>query len=114
MKWDESSLKPIYLKLDQHLQDMPFHAGEIYLQVLKAMIFADYDFENTLIFLINYGRDNNTTAAITGGILGAYYGFYRLPEAMKKQVMEVNKNELNIDLEIASGNLHKKIINRYP
>jgi hypothetical protein len=114
MKWDESSLKPIYLKLDQHLQDMPFHAGEIYLQVLTAMIFADFDFENTLIFLVNYGRDNDTTAAIAGGILGAYYGFDKLPEAMKKQVMEVNKNELNIDLEIAAKNLHKKIISRYP
>jgi hypothetical protein len=114
MKWDESGLKPIYLKLDHHLQDMPFHAGEIYLQVLTAMIFADFDFENTLIFLVNYGRDNDTTAAIAGGILGTFYGFDKLPEVMKKQVMDVNKNELNINLEIAAKNLHKKIMARYP
>ncbi|MFD2201145.1 ADP-ribosylglycohydrolase family protein [Shivajiella indica] len=114
MKWDESSLKPIFLKLDLHLQDMPFHAGEIYLQVLTAMIFADFDFEKTLIFLVNYGRDNDTTAAIAGAILGAYYGFDKLPVSMKRQVLEVNKKELNIDLEKAAKELSQKIMSRYP
>lgn len=85
--------------LDQRLQDMPFHAGEIWLQTLTAMIYADFDFMGSLIFLVNYGRDNDTTAAVAGGILGAYYGFEQLPDREKYQVLEVNKNQLGIDLE---------------
>lgn len=112
--WDESNLKPIFLKLDQHLQDMPFHAGEIYLQVLTAMIFSDFDFEKTLVFLVNYGRDNDTSAAVAGGILGAYYGFEKLPETMKTEVLNVNKTELSIDLEKAARDLQEKILSRYP
>jgi hypothetical protein len=85
--------------LDQRLQDMPFHAGEIWLQTLTAMIYADFDFMGSLIFLVNYGRDNDTTAAVAGGILGAYYGFEQLPDREKYQVLEVNKSQLGIDLE---------------
>ncbi|WP_268036729.1 ADP-ribosylglycohydrolase family protein [Algoriphagus sp. PAP.12] len=88
-----------YEQLDQRLQDMPFHAGEIYLQTITAMVYADFDFMNTLIFLTNYGRDNDTTAALAGGILGAFYGFEALPDKEKKQVLEVNKVILNQDLE---------------
>lgn len=84
--------------LDEHLQDMPFHAGEIHLQVLTAMLFSDFEFLDTLVFLVNYGRDNDTTAAVAGAILGAYHGFESLPEPMKNQVIEVNKNKLDIDL----------------
>ncbi len=85
--------------LDQRLQDMPFHAGEIWLQTLTAMIYADFDFMGSLIFLVNYGRDNDTTAAVAGGILGAYYGFEQLPDREKYQVLEINKSQLGIDLE---------------
>jgi hypothetical protein len=113
MDWDESNLNPLFLKLDKHLQDMPFHAGEIYLQLLTAMIVADFDFEKTLSFLVNYGRDNDTTAAIAGGILGAFYGFDKLPDSMKRQVLTVNKNELNIDLEKAALDFQQKIMSRY-
>lgn len=88
-----------YEQLDQRLQDMPFHAGEIYLQTITAMVYADFDFMNTLIFLTNYGRDNDTTAALAGGILGAFYGFEAMPDKEKKQVLEVNKVILNQDLE---------------
>ncbi|TDQ18820.1 ADP-ribosylglycohydrolase [Algoriphagus boseongensis] len=85
--------------LDQKQQDMPFHAGEIYLQSLTAMVYADFDFKNSLIFLVNYGRDNDTTAALVGGILGSWYGFEQLPEKEKWQVLKVNKEILGIDLE---------------
>jgi ADP-ribosylglycohydrolase len=112
-KWSPEYLQPTFEKLDQHLQDMPFHSGEIHLQVLTAMIFADFDFEKTLIFLVNYGRDNDTTAAIAGGILGAYYGFDRLPEQMKKQVLEVNKKELDIDMVELAENMSENLLRRY-
>jgi len=96
---DSPALRSAFEMLDQHLQDMPFHAGEIWLQTLTAMIYADFDFMGSMIFLVNYGRDNDTTAAVAGGILGAYYGFEQLPTQEKLQVLQVNKNELGIDLE---------------
>lgn len=107
MKPDSEALKFAFSELDKRQQDMPFHAGEIYVQVLTAMIYSDFDFQNTLIFLVNYGRDNDTTAAVAGGILGAYYGFEKLPESSREKVLEVTKSQLGIDLE----NLAKKMAN---
>ena len=110
---DLSYMQPAFERLDQHLQDMPFHAGEIYLQVLTAMIFTDFDFKNTIVFLVNYGRDNDTTAAIAGAILGALVGFENLPESMKEKVLDISKNMLEIDLEKSASDLTQKILYRY-
>lgn len=98
--------------LDTHNQDLPFHAGEIDLQVMTALLFCDFDFEKTMAFLVNLGRDNDTTSAIAGGILGAYWGASRLPEKMKKQVLATNKEKLEIDLEKLAKDLTGKIIKR--
>lgn len=94
----ENAMKRAFTLLDQHLQDMPFHAGEIHLQVLTAMLVSDFDFQDSLTFLVNFGRDNDTTAAILGAILGAFHGYEKLPDPMKIQVLAVNKNLLDIDL----------------
>lgn len=98
--------------LDAKNQDMPFHAGEIHLQVLTAMLFSDFDFEKTLIFLVNFGRDNDTTSAVAGGILGAYWGFERLPKTMKQQVLSTSKTQLNTDLEALAAQMTEKILSR--
>ncbi|EMS33588.1 hypothetical protein C943_04467 [Mariniradius saccharolyticus AK6] len=108
--WTPENLQPAYALLDKHLQDMPFHAGEIYLQVLTAMLVADFDFEKTLQFLVNYGRDNDTSAAIAGAILGARTGFKKLPDQMKQKVLEVNKEKLGIDLEELACKMNEKIL----
>ena len=76
-----------YELLDLQNQDMPFHAGEIHLVNLTALLFCNFDFERSLAFVINYGRDNDTTGAVTGAILGAYWGASRLPEEMKEKVL---------------------------
>lgn len=112
-EWSPENLQPAFLMLDNHLQDMPFHAGEIYLQVLTAMLVADFDFEKSLQFLVNYGRDNDTTAAIAGAILGAKTGFKNLPDKMKMQVLEVNKERLGIDLEGLAQQMTGKILVRH-
>ena len=88
-----------YNELDRRQQDMPFHAGEIYQQALTAMLFTDFDFMGTLTFLTNYGRDNDTTASLAGGILGAWYGYGKLPVADREKVIRVTRDELGIDLE---------------
>ncbi len=110
---NDIQLKKAFQLLDLQQQDMPFHAGEIYLQVLTAMLFSEFDFEKSLRFLVNYGRDNDTTAAVAGSVLGALYGFDKLPVEMKERVLIVNARELETDLEGLAGNLTDNILKRY-
>lgn len=109
---ESAALQSAFYQLDQKQQDMPFHAGEIYLQTITAMIYADFDFMGTLIFLTNYGRDNDTTAAVAGGILGAFYGFENLPKAEREKVLKVNREILGTDLEKMASDLTTHMIGK--
>ncbi|UBM57480.1 ADP-ribosylglycohydrolase family protein [Marinilongibacter aquaticus] len=106
----ENPLQKAFELLDQHQQDMPFHAGEIYLQTITAMLCSDLDFQKTMEFLVNYGRDNDTTAALAGGILGAYWGYDRLPKQARTQVVRVANTLLDLDLEDLAKALTRKVI----
>lgn len=88
-----------YAQLDKLNEDLPFHAAEIMLIAQTALLCHQFDFEKSMAFIINYGRDNDTVGAVAGAILGAYWGADRLPEAQSKLVREVCKNQLGIDLE---------------
>ena len=96
--------------LEDRNQDVPFHSGEIHLINLTALLFSNFDFRKAMEFVINYGRDNDTVAAVTGAILGAHYGYNDLPEDMKKPVLQTNKERLGIDLEELAEKLTKEII----
>jgi len=63
------------------------------------MLYSDFEFEPTMTFITNYGRDNDTVAAIAGAILGAYWGAEKLPADMSQQVLTVSRDLLGIDLE---------------
>ena len=97
--------------LDSYNQDMPFHAGEIYLINLTALLFSDLDFQTAMEFVVNFGRDNDTVGAVTGGILGAYHGFSKLP-ACKSEVLKVNRELLGIDLEALARAMTEAAWNR--
>lgn len=112
-KIPNASIRRAYELLDQNQQDMPFHAAEIHLQVLTALLFNDFKFAETLIFLTNYGRDNDTTAAIAGAILGAFHGYEKLPKSMRETVLKVNKNHLSIDIEKMADKHDKTIQSMY-
>ncbi len=107
---DNPALIYAYTELDRRQQDMPFHAGEIYLQAITAMLFTDFDFQGTLTFLTNYGRDNDTTASLAGGILGAWVGYNKLPAADRERVIRVTLDELGIDLEQKAQQLTKHLL----
>lgn len=104
--WVRAGLTPLealqlleaYRLLDERQQRMPFHAGEIHLVNLTALLFAQFDFTRALEFVVNYGRDNDTTAAVTGAILGAHRGAAALPEAWASRALERNR-ALGLDLE---------------
>ena len=106
------ALQFAFSQLDLKQQDMPFHAGEIYLQTITAMLYADFDFMGTLICLTNFGRDNDTTAAVAGGILGAFYGFENLPMAEREKVQKLNKEILGTDLEKMASDLTSHLIGK--
>ncbi len=88
-----------YRLLDEQLQDVPFHAGEVHLITLTAILFAEMDFQKAMEFIINYGRDNDTAGAVAGAILGAYHGAGKLPPHLAETVLNTNKEGLNINLE---------------
>ncbi len=96
--------------LDERNQDVPFHSGEVHLINLTALLFADFDFRKVMEFVINYGRDNDTVAAVTGAILGAYYGYGKLPEDLKAPIFNTNKEKLGIDLELLANQLTDRVI----
>ncbi len=103
-----------YELLDKAKQDVPFHAGEIHLINLTALLFSDFEFGPALEFVTNYGRDNDTVAAVTGAILGASHGFKRLPEEQRELVLRVNREVLHIDLERAARELTEVVLGRRP
>lgn len=97
-----------YDLLDDKLQDIPFHAGEIHLINLTALEFCRGDFKKTIEFVVNYGRDNDTVAAVTGAIMGALVGANNLPAEWRQIVEKTNKEVVGIDLE----EIAKKIVNK--
>jgi ADP-ribosylglycohydrolase len=93
-----TQLHKAYELLDKKLQDIPFHAAEIHLINLTALEFGQGDFNKTLEFVVNYGRDNDTVAAVTGMILGAYLGYDKLPKNLKEKALATNEKIVGIDL----------------
>jgi hypothetical protein len=94
-----AQLRRAFDMLDEANREVSFHPAEIYLITLTAMLYHDFEFDPTMVFITNYGRDNDTVAAIAGAILGAYHGAAKLPVEMSQQVLRVNRDELGIDLE---------------
>ena len=91
--------KEMYSFLDTHQRAISFHAAEIWQILIASLAFAEGDFNKGVEFAVNYGRDNDTVAAITGFILGAQIGFEHLDGRLKQKVLDTHKKVLGIDLE---------------
>ncbi|MFH6603506.1 ADP-ribosylglycohydrolase family protein [Maribacter algicola] len=89
----------VYSFLEKEEKAIPFHSGEIWQILVTALEFGQGDFEKTMQFIVNYGRDNDTVAAVAGMILGAKDGFSKLPVDLSTEILRVNKEVLGIDLE---------------
>jgi hypothetical protein len=94
-----AQLQKAYSLLETRLQDVPFHAGEIHLINLTALEFSGGDFMKAMEFVTNFGRDNDTVGAVTGAILGAYWGASKLPAEMVARALKTNRETVGIDLE---------------
>ncbi len=104
LEWAQT--RKAYELMDPKLQDIPFHAAEIHFINLVALQFGEGDFQKTIDFVTNFGRDNDTVGAVTGAVLGGFLGFEKLPKAWREQVLRTNKNVVGIDLE----DLAKKLV----
>ncbi len=88
-----------YQFLEENEKSIPFHAGEIWQILVTALEYGQGNFEKTLLFIINYGRDNDTVGAVAGMILGAKEGYKKLPSPWKETILKVNKENMGLDLE---------------
>ncbi|CAM4110538.1 ADP-ribosylglycohydrolase family protein [Zobellia roscoffensis] len=88
-----------YQFLEKNEKAIAFHSGEIWQILVTALQYGEGDFEKTLQFIVNYGRDNDTVAAVAGMILGAKDGYSNLPVTLRTQALKVNKENMGIDLE---------------
>ena len=99
MKRDWVRQEMVYQFLERDKKAIAFHAGEIWQILVTALQFGEGDFEKTMQFIVNYGRDNDTVAAVAGMILGAKDGYSNLPVTLRTEILRVNKENLGIDLE---------------
>ena len=89
----------IYGLLEEDQEAIPFHAGEIWEILIAGLEYGQGEFMKTLGFIVNYGRDNDTVAAVAGMIVGAEVGFEGLPEKEREQVLQASREVIGIDLE---------------
>ena len=95
----------VYNLLEKDEKTIAFHAGEIWQILITALEFGQGDFKKTMQFIVNYGRDNDTVAAVAGMILGAKDGYSNLPIDLRTEVLRVNKENMGIDLEALAREL---------
>ena len=98
----------VYEKLQSSEMPISFHAGEIWQILNTGLKFGEGDFSKSMEFIVNYGRDNDTVAAIAGMILGAKDGYSKLPHGLKEEIVRVNRQKLGIDLEELARNITLK------
>lgn len=92
---DYARQKKAYELMDNRLQQIPFHAGEIWMITLTGMLFTEFDFLRCMQFITNFGRDNDTAGAVAGAVLGAYHGYQKLPSTFRETVERINATELD-------------------
>ncbi len=89
----------LYQILEKDKRGIAFHSAEIWQILVTGLEFGKGDFDKTMQFIVNYGRDNDTVAAVAGMILGAKLGYKTLPKELREKILKVNKENLGIDLE---------------
>jgi len=97
----------VYDFLEKDEKAIAFHSGEIWQILVTGLQFGEGDFEKTLQFIVNYGRDNDTVAAVAGIILGAKDGYSKLPVGLRTEALRVNKENMGIDLEALAMEMTK-------
>ena len=75
--------------IQQDIQGLPrtkLKSGGYVIETIEASLWCflkETSFEKTLFSVINLGHDTDTTAAVTGGLAGLYYGENKMPDYWK-------------------------------
>ncbi len=107
-KLEYARLMKAYELLEGNLKDIPFHAEEIHQINIMALLFSNGDFRKAMEFIVNFGRDNDTVAAVTGAILGAQLGYSQLPQPIASIVLKTSRDVMGMDLEKIAISLSKQ------
>ena len=87
-----------FVGLDEYLDKInPQSQMEL---VMLLGLWGEGNFEKTMQFIVNYGRDNDTVAAVAGTILGAKLGYQALPPQLRETIIKVNRENMGMDLEV--------------
>lgn len=86
-----ASWSTAYELLDEQLRRMPFHPDEVWLVTLTGMLMGDFELQATLEFIVNFGRDNDTSAAMAGAILGAMHGAEAIPPSWREDILNASQ-----------------------
>lgn len=102
----EESAKEYPVKIDLNCSPEQLKTTGYVVHTLTAAMVCAYQtdsFEEAVIMAVNLGGDTDTIGAVTGGLVGAYYGLSNIPERWTDKL--VNKNEI-LDLADRLGELN--------
>ncbi|MFA5302605.1 MAG: ADP-ribosylglycohydrolase family protein, partial [Bacteroidales bacterium] len=60
-------------------------------------------YKEAVLKAVNLGNDTDTTAAVTGGLAGLYYGYENIPQSWISQLARVD------DIEVLSKRIAQKV-----
>ncbi|MMZ63451.1 ADP-ribosyl-[dinitrogen reductase] glycohydrolase [compost metagenome] len=63
------------------------------------------DYKSAVLKAVNLGNDTDTTAAVTGGLAGIYYGIQQIPI---QWINKIAKREMIIELANKMNNVFKR------
>ena len=97
LEWRQQ--ESVFNFLGRNQRAIAFHAAEIWQILIAGMAFCEGDFRCSMEFIVNYGRDNDTVAAVVGMILGAQVGYENLPAEWRDPIVDLSREMVGIDLE---------------
>ena len=77
---------------------------------IGMLVAADGDFRTTIVGAVNYGRDNDSYAAVAGGIAGALHGVDAIPADWRDAVIAANPE---YDFEGTARRLTELVVARH-
>ena len=105
---------PIETKIDEvacgsfkELEPPEIRGRGFVVKSLEAALWAFYksnSFEEGCLLAVNLGEDADTTGAIYGQLVGAYYGFSNIPNKWTKKLAKTDMIEFIIEKLLKSSN----------
>ncbi|WP_205511657.1 ADP-ribosylglycohydrolase family protein [Longitalea arenae] len=67
------------------------HQAVLTIQAAMYCFMQTDNYSDAVLMAVNMGDDTDTTAAVTGGLAGLYYGFESIPEKWRKEIKRSNE-----------------------